>query len=156
MATYAAKLREILVPMIGDFDPPNLCWVGRDDDGEDYCPDCAHAVVAERLKTDPEGDWFKDGGWGGQECDSACFCARCGRILDHSFTDYGVADETECVFDGFPIATPESAWRAVRLIDIYHSYDGDYKYAPAGTAAMVRKAYDETRRALKSVAAEAR
>lgn len=71
-------------------DRPYVSWVsGNDDPGDDYCVDCAAAVVAEI------------GGEVHCSCDEGhgsafpAACGRCGAQLSYSLTEHGLKDEIQ-------------------------------------------------------------
>lgn len=71
-------------------------WIGGGDHSFSYCRPCAVKEVERLRKADPAGEYFVDGGWGG-ESDGPRFCDNdaCGKPLSVSLTDYGASSELD-------------------------------------------------------------
>jgi hypothetical protein len=149
--TYAARLTELLAPLAAKCETWPLHWVGNGDEGESYCRDCCEKEVARLEAENPEGDYFVDGGWGGEE-DGCAFCSNdeCGRLLECSYTNYGVESELEH-FAGpdTEVTTPQSAYLMTRVLEHISGCNGDYEFGPKGCEATIRDIYRRARRALK-------
>jgi hypothetical protein len=140
--SYAAKLADLLVPMAADIDPPNVCWINPDDSCEDYCRPCAEKAVAKLQEEDPDSDVMVDGGWGGTEEDSPSWCAGCGCLLDHSYTNEGVKSELDHWSDPeTEIRDAEDAYLVLRMLSypgvpILTESCGDFVYMPEARPAV--------------------
>lgn len=102
--------------------PPNACWIGPDDTGEDFCPECAEKRVAGTKN-------FVDGGWSCQsESDGCRHCADCGQLLTYSLSKCGLEEEVEhfamCGVPAHP--SPETAYHLVAIEDAFACYGGDW------------------------------
>lgn len=71
-------------------------WIGgSDDEGLNYCRDCAEARIAQLKVAKPAGDFFIDGGWAAYESDTCVHCHTCGSLLQYSLTEFGVSSEID-------------------------------------------------------------
>ena len=79
---------------------------GTDDANEGpWCEDCG-----------PESAWNLNNGWT-MNWDGQEFCDKCGKILDHFFTDYGVENEVIDAADDEGPINPEEAYTLLNCID---------------------------------------
>lgn len=134
--TPARRLAALVLPIMGGFNPPGLHWIsGGKDEATPYCYECAEKEVARILKKNPKADVHVAGGYGTEE-DGPRFCETCGRLLDCTFTDYGVESELEHFAEpDSPIDGPEAAWCVLTMLGYWGNpmlgeKCGDWHYMP--------------------------
>lgn len=89
-------LLEILRPLARAASAKSHHWIGgSDNEGLDYCRDCAEVRVAQLKVVNPDGEFFIDGGWEAHESDGCAHCEACGALLEYSLTNYGVRSEID-------------------------------------------------------------
>lgn len=91
-----ANLLTTLRPLAEKAGAKSYHWIGgSDDEGLNYCRDCAEARVAQLKVAKPDGEFFIDGGWEAHESDGCAHCETCHALLEYSLTAYGVGSELD-------------------------------------------------------------
>jgi len=72
----------------------NEHWISGYDEGLSFCYDCAHKKVEDLRRSDPDGEYDVDGGWG-TDGDGTPYCETCFQRLDNTLTQYGCEAEVD-------------------------------------------------------------
>ena len=100
---------------------------GDPDQSEDWCTSCASAEVERLNSTNPDHEYFVDGGWG-SETDSAPYCCKCGKTLDDDLTRHAIEAEADHYSQNtVSLRGKQRAYRAFRFVQVFRSSDFDDK-----------------------------
>jgi hypothetical protein len=137
-------LGEFVRPLEVKAKAKSLYWVGGGDEGESYCLNCCRKAVATAKEVNPDGEYQVDGGWL-QEADGQPFCAKCGCLLDCTYTTDGIEEELAGLEES-GIQTPEEGYVAANVIGIHGNpwlteSCGEFQHHPEWTGRIARLAF---------------
>jgi hypothetical protein len=89
------------------------------DQSEDWCAACAHAEVNRLNASNPDHQYFVDGGWG-SSTDCPAYCCKCGTTLDDELTEYAIMNEVDH-YSGCTVSLrgKHGAYRAFRFMQAF-------------------------------------
>ena len=90
--TERMRLEEIFLAGAMQVTEKNEYWIHGHDEGLSFCFPCAKEKVAELRKSDPDGEYDIDGGWG-TENDYTPHCETCCQRLSNTLTQSGCENE---------------------------------------------------------------
>lgn len=127
------KVLEVLTKIAADVDAPYPHWLLGDDadQGLSYCHPCAEKAITEGKAE------FVDGGYP-QDSDGCSHCGDCGRLLEYSLTESGVAAELEHYLSSAPSApvSPECAFHLIKLLECHNDNSDVLELLPAVVCAL--------------------
>jgi len=105
--------------------PDDIYKIGLEVEGlNNFCYKCAKQILPKLKKISPNA--IIDGGWGNQESDEPCFCAKCNCVLEVSLlTANGEIDHF--VNNDINFRSPYVCWQVVNVLEIYEYVDSDKK-----------------------------
>jgi len=90
--TEQMRLEEIFLDGAMRVSEEDEHWISGYDEGLSFCYWCVQKKVEELRKSDPDGEYFVDGGWG-TDGDGTPYCETCGQRLDNTLTEWGCTEE---------------------------------------------------------------
>lgn len=129
----ATEFVKMLRPLASKSEPENPYWV--DDVDGVFCRECVRKFPKDSV----------DGGFFGEE-DHPIYCETCGKLLDFTLTDYGVAEELAEFERSGSITTPDDAYVMHRVLSADghpHLTEkcGDWEYMPELRGRVAKLAY---------------
>lgn len=94
---------EAIVPLLAALRPlaetaptQRMHWIGgSDNEGLDYCSECAEKEIEKLRAANPGRECSLDGGWDAFETDSGRHCEACGALLEYTLTKHGTESELD-------------------------------------------------------------